>query len=596
MLTEEQFLDMVATGETLTLEFKGEPRQALPDNDLAEAVVCLANAEGGILFLGVEDNGTISGIKHRNGNTTDTGRITANIYSRTTPNIHVDIQEMPYNEVTALILNVSKSQTPTCTTRGVYVKRRIGSDGKPTCLPYPPHEMTSDAADTGQLDYTAQKLEKLTSQDLDPLETERLFSVIRDNPRSDRSLLDLPRMDAMKSLQLLKENNGMLVPTVAGLLILGKKEILNSYIPHHEIAFQFFKGTEVPVNEFQKEPLLKSLETIWNYFTARNNIDSKVKDLYRKEIPDYDENAFREAVNNAVSHRDYTVMGTVYIQWREHQREISSPGGLVSGVNLENILSISPTPRNPLLADVFKRIGLVERSGRGVDLIYTGQLKYGRRVPDYSRTTSEKVVVAISKDKPDLKLIQFWNKHESQYGTLPAFEHYYIFDRLHRDKKDSISEISQPLQRTEEETEMFIQQLIDWEYVKRQESDGAYRLSQVIKKRLKEIEKELSKKSSEKTTVKNGIKLTDKADGFVPEGQKKTTLKTVGETVGETTLKTVGKIIETIVHNPRITREDLAAILGLSVRGVEWNLAKLKKEGKIKRIGSTKGGHWKVQK
>jgi len=64
----------------------------------------------------------------------------------------------------------------------------------------------------------------------------------------------------------------------------------------------------------------------------------------------------------------------------------------------------------------------------------------------------------------------------------------------------------------------------------------------------------------------------------------------VEKTVG----KTVGKIIRLIKENPNITREELADSLSLSVRGVEWNLAKLKQEGVIKRVGSAKGGHWEV--
>ena len=67
-----------------------------------------------------------------------------------------------------------------------------------------------------------------------------------------------------------------------------------------------------------------------------------------------------------------------------------------------------------------------------------------------------------------------------------------------------------------------------------------------------------------------------------------------GETVGKTVGKTVGIILHAIKNNSKITRDELSIITGLSIRGVEWNLAKLKDEGKIKRIGPAKGGHWEV--
>jgi ATP-dependent DNA helicase RecG len=64
----------------------------------------------------------------------------------------------------------------------------------------------------------------------------------------------------------------------------------------------------------------------------------------------------------------------------------------------------------------------------------------------------------------------------------------------------------------------------------------------------------------------------------------------VGETVGET----AKKIVNLINEDPTITREKLSGLLNISIRGVEWNLKKLKDQGIIARIGSTKGGYWKV--
>ena len=72
---------------------------------------------------------------------------------------------------------------------------------------------------------------------------------------------------------------------------------------------------------------------------------------------------------------------------------ISNPGGFVEGVTLDNLLVVEPKPRNPLLADAIKRIGLTERTGRGVDLIYEGLLRYGRPAPDYARSDPTTVVV-----------------------------------------------------------------------------------------------------------------------------------------------------------------------------------------------------------
>ena len=126
----------------------------------------------------------------------------------------------------------------------------------------------------------------------------------------------------------------------------------------------------------------------------------------RVGIPGYSEKAFREAVANALIHRDYTRLNAVYIQWRKDRLEISSPGGLPEGVSMETLLVTAPHPRNPKLADAFKRAGYVERTARGIDTIFFEQLRNGRSVPSYDRTTSTDVVLVLSGRPPDLPFVR----------------------------------------------------------------------------------------------------------------------------------------------------------------------------------------------
>lgn len=91
--------------------------------------------------------------------------------------------------------------------------------------------------------------------------------------------------------------------------------------------------------------------------------------LFRLPVPDYSLVGFREAVNNAVLHRDLTQMQAVYVQWQPDHLLITNPGGFPAGVTLDNLLVHEPKPRNPRLAEAFRRIGLVEQTERGVDKI-----------------------------------------------------------------------------------------------------------------------------------------------------------------------------------------------------------------------------------
>ena len=164
----------------------------------------------------------------------------------------------------------------------------------------------------------------------------------------------------------------------------------------------------VGFNEFHRFPLLKAMEWLETNFRPYNPEDEMLIDMFRVPIPKVDMGAFREALANALIHRDYHNLRAVYVRLNDDELTISNPGGLVEGVTLQNLLTTEPRPRNPALADAMKRIGIVERSGRGVDKIYRGLLRFGRPVPDYSRSNDQQVVVGMptsAADKAFLKLI-----------------------------------------------------------------------------------------------------------------------------------------------------------------------------------------------
>ena len=77
---------------------------------------------------------------------------------------------------------------------------------------------------------------------------------------------------------------------------------------------------------------------------------------------------------------------------------ISSPGGFIEGVNLKNLLTVEPHGRIPVLADALKRIGLAEKTGRGIDRIFEGSIVFGSPLPDYSETTSSYVKLFIQRE------------------------------------------------------------------------------------------------------------------------------------------------------------------------------------------------------
>ena len=128
--------------------------------------------------------------------------------------------------------------------------------------------------------------------------------------------------------------------------------------------------------------------------------------MFRVAIPHYTPQSFREALINAYSHRDYSLLGRVRVLIEKDGMTISNPGGFIQGITYDNLLAAEPHGRNPVLADCLKRIGLAECSGRGIDRIYAGSLRYGKLPPDYSNSTSDYVRFYIPDSRPDKALIR----------------------------------------------------------------------------------------------------------------------------------------------------------------------------------------------
>ncbi|MBS6045948.1 MAG: putative DNA binding domain-containing protein [Neisseria sp.] len=442
--------------ETLTVEFKSD-RACLSDKDLVEALAALANTNGGELWLGIEDDGTPTGLhkKHRN-----LQGLPALIQTRTSPPLAVEVRAVETGGVTVARISVKKSRTEVATTAGVYLRRRIKHDGTPESVPMLPHERSSRAGHFGLADASAQAVPDATLADFDPLERERLRQSVQ-RYGGDRVLLELSDEDMDGALGLTTRNeNGERVPTLTGLLIIGRETALREKVPTHEFAFQVLSREAVGFNEFHRFPLLKAMEWLETNFRPYNPEDEMLIDMFRVPIPKVDMGAFREALANALIHRDYHNLRAVYVRLNDDELTISNPGGLVEGVTLQNLLTTEPRPRNPALADAMKRIGIVERSGRGVDKIYRGLLRFGRPVPDYSRSNDQQVVVGMptsAADKAFLKLIVSQEKdgQEMPVNSLIALAALYEHKRM-----DSES-LAEKIQRDHQTAHAVLERLVE---------------------------------------------------------------------------------------------------------------------------------------
>lgn len=450
---------MIACGETLRVEFKGEEKAALNDRDLVDAVVCLANAKGGHLLVGVEDDGRVTGARPRHGGTTDHAMLAALIRNRTVPSVEVVAEEVSTVDGPVLVLFVAASAMVVATSDGRCVRRALGVRG-PECVPFFPHEQPVRRLAMGAEDFSAHPCTGMDWSVLDPLQFERARRLIA-ALHGDTSLLSLDDREMAKALRVAVTVGDRLVPTIAGLLLFGRAEGMADLVPTHHAAFQVLTGDgDVKVNEFFRKPLLELAEMFEARFDSRVEEREVQVGMIRLPVPDYSRHAFREALLNALFHRDYRRVGTVHVQWFPDRMEFSSPGGFPEGVTPENILVHEPHPRNQRLYEAAKRIGLVEQTGRGVDKVFMGQLRYGRPVPDYSRSDSTGVRLTLRGGSQSLAFAAFVFERERATGSM-ALEELIVLNLLFRNRRVTSDEGAAAIQRPVHDARAVLERLVE---------------------------------------------------------------------------------------------------------------------------------------
>lgn len=539
--------------ETLTVEFKSD-RKKLADGELAEAIVCLANAEGGELWLGVEDDGTPTGL---HADHQMLAGLPGLIAARTSPSVAVQVEAVEVDAVRVARIAVPKATSVVATASGNYLRRRLRHDGEPECVPMLPHERESRLGHLGLVDASALPVAGATLADFDPLERERLRQAVQ-KYGGDRVLLELndEALDGALGFTA-RSPDGDRVPTLCGLLVIGRVEALRQRVPTHEVAFQVLAEQAVRFNEFRNMPLLQAIEWLETNFRPYNPEDEVQVGLFRVPVPKVEMGAFREAVANALIHRDYHRLGAVHVRLENEALVVSNPGGFVEGVTLANLLTTEPRPRNRALADAMKRIGIVERSGRGVDKIYRGLLRYGRPAPDYSRTDSNSVVVRLDTDVADLDFVRLVVEQERNRGGELPIDSLIALAVLREFKRVSADELATRIQRDPASAKRTLEALAEAGLVEAHGSTRgrSYTLSVAVYQR-----------------QGNKAGYTRQA-GFAPIQREQ-------------------MVLNYIAQHGRIKRAEVMELCRLSARQASGLLKQLKDKGKIVQNGRQKGAFY----
>ena len=371
--------------ESETLEFKrwitAPDARKSQVQGLREAVVAIANARGGIVVLGVTDRKKTRAEAIQGVGDLDGEGLRRDIYDGTDPHILVDIESIEEPEGRVLVIRVPRGLGLHTTTDGV-ARLRVGKESKPLTGSGIAQVLLS----RGGLDLTADTVPEASRSDLDPEQVGRLRRVI-ETESGATDLTRLPDEELLKALGLVT-NDGI---TRAAILLIGTPSALARIAPNNEIVFTRHSSGHARYDARWdlKSPLLHQIAELEALLMAHTGLTTvALEGLRDLEVPDVGRWSAREAVLNAVCHRDWFLNQSVLVSLHPDRLEIQSPGGFVGGVNAANVLRHPPVRRNPLLASVLQTIGLVNRAGPGVDRLHEESLRAGKRPPRYEDTAS----------------------------------------------------------------------------------------------------------------------------------------------------------------------------------------------------------------
>lgn len=383
------------------LEFKQESdRIRDTERILAEAALCFANAQGGTIVVGVHDRRR--GREALIGCSLDPVEVQARIYQLTTPALLVAADAIDFDGCRLIVLRVPRSPEIHSDRQG-RARRRIGA----SCQTLTPPEQAILREDRRGTDWSALR----SSHGGAALDRVALASARERLARGDRESRPAPSLSDEDLTRLLGVVDGDGHLTRAGEVLL-----CSSPLNEEQVIYQYkpTPGGEPSLVERLGGPLLVVLGRLTDLIWARRNTTPvNLPDGTQIEVADFPEGAVREAIVNALLHREFRFRSPIYVEHSPSTFVVQSPGPLVAGITVSNILTHPSKPRNPCLFAAARRLRIAEETGRGVDRMFRDLLRAGYGVPEFSQSVDSTRVTLVS-GAPRTQVVRFVEQLPSQ--------------------------------------------------------------------------------------------------------------------------------------------------------------------------------------
>ncbi len=534
-MTVEQLEKILNAKEGEHLEFK-EAKKSFHFETLVNYCAALANEGGGKIVLGVADKrprNVVGSQAFKQPERTRSGLI-----EQLHLNIDFSIVNHPKGRVLIFHVPTHPIGNP-IKYKGIY-RQRQGDN----LITMSEDRLRSIFAEAGH-DFSADICVSANMNDLDTLAIEN-FRKRWINKSGNRGLTNFTQKQLLNDAEALVDG-GL---TYAALILFGTRKALGRHLAQAEVVFEYrasdASGPAQKRKEF-RQGFFSFYDELWNLINLRNDIQHFQSGLFVMDILTFSERVVREAVLNAVSHRDYHLGGSVFIRQHPRRLVLESPGGFPVGITEQNILD-RQLPRNRRIADIFAKCGLVERSGQGMNLMFELSIQESKPTPDFMGTDQYQVVLNLNGKVQDLNFLQFLEKVGRETLELFSTSDFLLLDHIHRER------------RVPEQLQNRLQSLVEKGVVER---FGRGRGVKYI----------LSRRYYKMVGEKGAY---TRKKGLDRETNKALLLKHIEEN------KNSGSRL----------KELMQVLPALSKDQVQKLVAELKKEGKIYKIGATKAALW----
>lgn len=505
------------------------------DDDLFDYCAALANERGGQLVLGVTNDRIISG---------------TSVYENSLPkkegelfrilNLNIRTEEIVHPSGRVVVFHIpSRPQGQIIRSKGKYIYPMRSGES----LTEMDQETIKQIFAEVNPDWSTQVLSGITISGLDPQSIDILrkrWALKAANPKIE----SFTNEKILRSLELINDVG----VTSAAVVLVGKKSIIDKLLPCAEIIFEWRQKSGKIAYDYRqewREPFLLIYNQLWKVLSQRNLRIPFQEGFIQREIYAFTEKPIREAILNAVTHRDYTITTqSIFIKASPESFVIQSPGGLVSPVTIDTVLT-KQAWRNRRLAEVFQKIGLVERSGQGVDDIYEQTIKEGKGIPSFAGTDKFSVQLTIPAIVKDPEFILYLEKIINQKQIYLSFEEIFELEQIH--EKGIL------------QNPVFRSRFLGHNLIEKSGSGRGIRYF-------------LSKQFYEYSDQRGNY---TKLKGISRDQKKQL-------------------ILNHLKDFPKATTSDLQKGLEMNQRDVNNLLQELKKIGKIHHLGSKKAGHWEL--